>query len=335
MAIRGEHVVLLSAMSNEGPYVLEWLAHHFALGCDELVIVTNSNTDNTDLILDRLERLMPERVKHVPNPKQMFPDRGKWHIMALRYAGLMGRVREADWLYVTDADELLNLRGADATFDDFFDAAGEADAVAFTSIAFNSNGRVAPERGLVSEQFTETASDFAAAEARSEVQLTAVKSLIRNRIEGARRPHRPQTPEFSKTGMRWINGSGHVMGPEWTDTNDKAMNGWGSRDFGQVNHYSIKSAGEFLLKVDRGDAVHAERLGASAQYWRYANRSGARDTSLVGLSPSARALYDGWLADPKLAALHAESFEKREARLAQIVKTPEGERLAREIGYFG
>ncbi len=331
MGIGNEKTLMLTVMRNEGPYVLEWIAHHFALGIDDLLIFTNYCSDNTDRILDRIEVLWPHRVKHQPNPKIMFPKQGVWHIMALRYAGNFGRYHAADWLYVTDADEFLNLKNPSGTLDGFFDQAGAADAVSFTSVAFNSNGHKHETTDLVTTRYTQTTMDL---DDTDQEIITAVKTLYRNKIKGPRRPHRPVTKTFSTTGFKWINGSGEQMPASFTDSDYKGINAVPTRAFGQVNHYSIKSAAEFLLKVDRGDAVQAERLGASEQYWNHANRAGGLDTSNVGLSPAAQDIYDYLLADPVLKQLHEQSFELRQTRLAAILETENGQDLARRIGYY-
>jgi hypothetical protein len=334
MAIGNEKTLMLTVMRNEGPYILEWVAHHFALGIDDLLIFTNFCTDNTDKILDRIEVLWPHRVKHQPNPKVMFPKQGMWHIMALRYAGHFGRYQAADWLYVTDADEFLNLRNDAGTLDGFFEDAGPADAVSFTSVAFNSNGHKYATDDLVTTRYTQTTADLDGADQSSKEITTAVKTLYRNTIKGPRRPHRPVTKTFSTTGFKWINGSGEEMPASFTDSDYKGINAIPTRVFGQVNHYSIKSAAEFLLKVDRGDAVQADRLGASEQYWKHANRTGGTDTSNVGLSPAAQEIYDFLKADPVLAELHAQSLDQRQTRLTEILKTEGGQDLARRIGYY-
>lgn len=322
--------MLVAVMRNEGPYILEWLSHHFAIGVDELLIFTNNCTDLTDEILDRLEHLLPHRVKHQPNPKIMFPDRGAWHIMALRYARHFGRYRAADWIYATDADELLILKNGLTSLDELHDQVGGFDAISFTSVAFNSGGQRQPGAGLVRERFVETTLD----DPTGGTAISGIKTLFRNSISGARRPHRPVTPEFSKTGKRWVNGSGEDLPAEFTDGHVKALPSAGTRTYANYNHYMVKSAGEFLLKVDRGDAVDADRLGASANYWARANVSGCEDRSGVEMSPSARTLYDDWLADPVLGRLNAASFELRQKRLEQILATEHGAALAQKIGYF-
>jgi hypothetical protein len=334
MSIGNEKTLMISIMRNEAPYILEWVAHHFTLGIDDLLIFSNFCTDNTDKILDRLEVLMPHRVKHQPNPKIMFPDRGMWHIMALRYAGDFGRYRAADWLYVTDADEFLNFKNGINTLDHLLEATGHPDAISFTSVAFNSNGHKRASAAPVTQRFTQTSTDFETAASEGQPALTAVKTLYRNSIVGPRRPHRPVTKEFSKTGATWVDGSGTQLPATWTDGSVKAIEGNGTREFAQVNHYAIKSAAEFLLKVDRGDAVNADRLGASEKYWAHGNRTGVLDETGVGLSPQAQELYDYFLSDPELRELHEESLQLREAQLANILKTEGGEKLAQAIGYF-
>ena len=334
MTISGEKTLMLTIMRNEGPYILEWLAHHFTLGFDDLLIFTNFCTDNTDKILDRLEVLMPHRVKHQPNPKIMFPDRGMWHIMALRYANSFGRCRTADWLYVTDADEFLNLKKEIKTLDELFEATGPTDAISFTSVSFNSNGHKNQSDDFVTKRYTETSNAFEKAAKTKTPAITAVKTLYRNSIVGPRRPHRPVTKDFSKTGAKWIDGSANVLPPEWTDGAGKAIEGNGTREYAQLNHYAIKSAGEFLLKVDRGDAVNADRLGSSERYWANGNRNGDIDKSGATLSSAAKEMYEYFLSDPELRELHEESFAIREKQLAHILTTEGGVTLAKAIGYY-
>jgi len=334
MSIGGEKTLMISVMRNEGPFILEWLAHHFTLGIDDLLIFTNHCTDNTDRILDRLETLMPHRVKHQPNPKVMFPDRGAWHIMALRFAGQFGRYRAADWLYVTDADEFLVLKQKHKTLDDLMEALGPMDAVSFTSIPFGSDGHKTLTNEQVKKRFTTTSKDLVDASKDGRETITAVKTLFRSSVEGARRPHRPVTPKFSSAGQRWVNGSGQVMLAEWTDGHNKSIEANGSTDHAQLNHYSIKSAADFLLKADRGDAVNPDRLGQSAKYWGRANRAGDTDTCGTVQSKAAKELVDSWLADSELRELCEESHILRESTLLQILKTAQGEALAKDIRYF-
>ena len=50
-------VTAVSMMKDEGPFVIEWVAHHLAIGFTDLVVYTNDCSDGTDDMLIRLEEL--------------------------------------------------------------------------------------------------------------------------------------------------------------------------------------------------------------------------------------------------------------------------------------
>ena len=50
-------VTAVSMMKDEGPYVIEWVAHHLAVGFTDLLVYTNDCSDGTDDMLIRLEEL--------------------------------------------------------------------------------------------------------------------------------------------------------------------------------------------------------------------------------------------------------------------------------------
>ena len=72
-------LVALSTMKDEGPFVVEWVAHHLALGFTEVMVYTNDCSDGTDALLKRLEALdigvhhrenvIPEGMK--PHPSML------------------------------------------------------------------------------------------------------------------------------------------------------------------------------------------------------------------------------------------------------------------------
>ncbi|MDZ7905427.1 MAG: glycosyltransferase family 2 protein [Cypionkella sp.] len=50
-------LMALSTMKDEGPYVVEWVAHHLAVGFTDVMVYTNDCSDGTDTILKHLESL--------------------------------------------------------------------------------------------------------------------------------------------------------------------------------------------------------------------------------------------------------------------------------------
>ncbi|MEQ3709894.1 MAG: glycosyltransferase family 2 protein, partial [Tateyamaria sp.] len=49
--------VVITTMRNEGAFLLEWLAHHRAVGVDHFVVFSNDCDDGTDDMLDKLAEL--------------------------------------------------------------------------------------------------------------------------------------------------------------------------------------------------------------------------------------------------------------------------------------
>ena len=52
-----ETYTVVSTMKNEGPYILDWVAHYKTLGFDHILVCTNDCTDPTVDILLRLQEM--------------------------------------------------------------------------------------------------------------------------------------------------------------------------------------------------------------------------------------------------------------------------------------
>lgn len=329
----GEKVLIVTTMKNEAPYILEWVAHHLALGVDQILVFTNDCDDGTDRMLDRLEQIAP--VFHRPNPKSLFRDKGNWQVMALRYAQMFNIYRDAGWIYHTDADEFLQIAPGAGTLEDFHNAAvarsGPFDAVSFTSIPFSSDGRTGLEDRPVTELYRRRNKHYETDAGRP--LSNAVKTMFRNALPfDIRRNHRPRMEGFSAAGHVWINGSATIMPPDFTDGSVKAIDPLGSTDLAQMNHYAIKCADAFLVKLDRGDVAGVSRLDADSKYWENYNTPGDAETRFTGLRPAAQRLMAGFLADPVLGALHQAGFAAHRARAAQLRRDPAWQEMTRRLG---
>lgn len=58
--------LIVTCMRDEGPFILEWLAHHKSIGFTDFLIYSNDCEDGTDQILDRLHEM--REITHIPNP---------------------------------------------------------------------------------------------------------------------------------------------------------------------------------------------------------------------------------------------------------------------------
>lgn len=307
--------VIVACMKTEAPYILEWLAHHRAIGVDNFVVYTNGSDDTTDPLLQRLDAL--GLVHHRSNdgwtgksPQQ--------HALDLAVSDPV--VQAADWVAHIDVDEFINVRCGNGTLADFQARVPGATHVAMTWRLFGHNGIAGFDDRLVIDQFDTCAPRFVP----KPHTAWGFKTLQRN--TGAYRKlscHRPNglVPEMADQ-VKWVNGSGQDM------TTEVLRNGWRNSkksigyDLLQLNHYALRSAESFLIKRQRGRALHVDRT-IGLNYWIRMDWSGARDITIKRNIPRLRAELSRMMQDPEVARLHAEGVAWHRARAAELRATPE------------
>ena len=118
-------------------------------------------------------------------------------------------------------------------------------------------------------------------------------------------------------------------------TNEAINNGWRSSkksigyDLLQLNHYALRSAESFLIKRQRGRALHVDR-SIGLNYWIRMDWSGARDITIKRNLPRLRAEYDRLMADEALAAWHRKGLDWHRAKARELHDMPEFEDLYRQ-----
>lgn len=315
--------LIVGCMKNEAPYIVEWVAHHRAIGVDHFLIYTNDCSDGTAEILDRLQAMGV--LTHRDNdgwtgrsPQQHALDR------ALDEPALRG----AGWILHIDIDEFVNIRCGDGTLAALHDRlpAG-ATNVALTWRLFGHNGVTALSDAPVIAQFDRCAPRFCP---KPHIAW-GFKTLFRNLgAYGKIACHRPNKLRPERAGeVLWVNGSGAPMGEEiktrgWRST--KATIGY---DLVQLNHYALRSAESFLIKRQRGRALHVDR-GIGINYWIRMDWSDVRDVTIQRNLPRMQAERAELLRDPALAALHARGLAWHRDRARALRAAPEGAALLRE-----
>ncbi len=306
---------IVTTMKNEGPFILEWLAYHRAIGFDDFLIYTNDCTDGTDTMLEMLQS--KGLVQHRDNPfRQM--DMRPQHA-ALHSADDEQIVRDATWVACIDVDEYVNIKCGDGTLDALFAAVPDANMIAMTWRLFgNGDSHEFEDRSII-EQFQRCAPEYA----RKPHQAWGFKTLFRNiglfRKLGVHRP-KGLNPQLWEE-INWVNGSGAPM------PRSMFRNGWRSTintygyDLVQLNHYAVRSAESFLVKRDRGRVNHVERDQGLA-YWFRMNNNYAEDHSIARMVPAMRVELDRLLSDPEIAAAHAHSVDRHRAKIAELKATP-------------
>jgi hypothetical protein len=300
------HVALL-CVRNEGAFLLEWLAHHRVVGFDHVVVFSNDCEDGTDTMLDRLESL--GGVTHVRNDGPY--DKGGIQFTALKMAATLPQVQEAGWLLPLDVDEFVNIHTGDHTLAALHAALPDATAITLTWRLFGNAGQVGFTDAPVTGIFTRCAP----VELYWPWRAAMFKTLYRN--DGTyRKPgvHRPRDPDRAKLdGARWFDGAGREL-PELFHTK-RIFSNYGRDNYAlaQLNHYPLGAMESYVLKADRGRAVHSDDL-LGLDYWVERNFNTEEDTSISALAPARAAEQARLTADPELARLHAEAVAWRRAR---------------------
>lgn len=317
-------------MRDEAPYILEWVAHHRAIGFTDIMVFTNDCGDGTDHILDRLMDL--HMVVHCPNPKAVFPQIGVWQVAALRYAAQFGLYRRADWVMTLDADEFLEIAVGDHTLDALLSAA-RFDVMSIPVLGHRSDADPQIGDARVQDRFRQPRITFA--DKGWTPAPMAVKSIARPAIPRHHfRNHRPKIDGFSESGMVWLDGAGQALPPDFTD---HKINGWTFAAFpalAHINHHSLRSRDSFVMKALRGDAVTDSRLGLETEaqvanavkYWSGRN-AGSAALRQVARPPQALALEAELHRDPLLGELHQAALSHHRKRVADLLDTPLGQRL--------
>ena len=310
-------ITAVTCVKNEGPFLLEWIAYHRAIGVTDFLFYSNDCDDGTDLLLDALAA--KGIVQHLPNPAQ-----GRnYQMEALRHAAKQPVVAQADWVWVADVDEFLNIHVGDHTIPALIDACGDPQAISLTFRFFANAGIETYQDRPVIEQFTQTHDpDIWCGEMAIEVK-TLMRRDFPLKYFGAHRPFfRDKLPP--RKHPRWTDGSGRAVPHKFlVAANPRRIRKFpakGARDFATLNHYALRSLDSYLVKNDRGD-VNRENRAFDDTYWRERNDSSVTETSILRMIPALQAELAQLMDDPAIAALHQDCArlhrEKRDALLDQ------------------
>jgi hypothetical protein len=305
-------LVAVSTMKDEAPYVLEWVAHHLAVGFTDVLVYTNDCTDDTDTLLKHLESLdigVHHRENEVPEGIKPQPS-------MLRRASEEAFLHEADWILILDADEFLSINHPSGTLDGMVGALNEmeAQAMVLTWRIFGSAGIKDWSPAPVTDQFTRAAPEFWN-------KGWGTKTLFRYDPKHLRPGvHRPMIKQqFRDTdypdSVLWVNGSGRPL-ESWFK-----LRGWRSirrtvgYDWAQVNHYAVKSMDAYALRKLRGN-VNLKANKYNTEYWSLQDRNEVEDTRISHHRARRDEIMASLLQDPTVRRLHEAAIARVETRLA-------------------
>ncbi|MDV7269626.1 glycosyltransferase family 2 protein [Thioclava sp. A2] len=324
-AIEAGRTAIVTTMKNEGPFIMEWIAYHRAIGVDDFLIYTNDCTDGTDEMLDMLER--KGICQHRANPWVPGGELKPQHA-ALQAAEGEPVIQNAGWAICMDVDEFINVKIGDGTLKALYTAMGEANMISLTWRLFGNCDVHDYEDRYLLDQFTTCAPEIA----RKPHQAWGFKTLFRN-IDLYKKlgVHRPKglIPDLWDQ-VKWLNGSGRPMPREMF------RNGWRSTletygyDWVQLNHYAVRSAESFLVKRDRGRVNHVDR-DQGMNYWFRMNHNAEEECSIQRMIPRLQAEWDRLMADPEIRAAHEYSVAAHRAKIAELRATENYEKFYAEL----
>lgn len=304
---------------NEAAFLLEWLAHHRAVGFTDFLIFSNDCDDGTDAMLDQLAA--SGLITHVRNDGPH--DRGvQWS--ALKLADKHPLVKAADWTLTLDIDEFVNIHVGDHTLTALLDALPDATAITLTWRLFGNSGVVQFKDQPIVEQFT----NAAPAVMHWPWRAAMFKTLFKNDgVYAKLGVHRPRSPDPDTVETsRWFDGHGReLLGPI---KRKQLFSHFGRDNYSlvQLNHYALGAMESYILKRDRGRSNRNDGAHGMS-YWVERNWCVEKDPSIEALKNTRDTNVAKLKDDPILSELHQKAVAWRKDRFEELMQEEENRAL--------
>ncbi|WP_420863130.1 glycosyltransferase family 2 protein [Algirhabdus cladophorae] len=312
-------ITAATCVKNEGPFLLEWIAFHRVIGVTDFLFYSNDCTDGSDTLLDALAQA--NIVQHLPNPAQ-----GRnYQMEALKDAAKQPVVYDADWVWIADVDEFLNIHVGDHTIPALIEACGDPQAISLTFQFFANGGIDEFVDEPVISQFIQTHNP----DIWCDQLAIEVKTLTRRDFPvqyfGAHRPFfKGSLPKNKRP--HWTDGSGRDVQFKFKMAANKRrirqFPAHGARDFATLNHYALRSLDSYLVKNDRGD-VNREHRNFDDTYWRERNDDAWEDTSIQRYLPALKREISTLKKIDGIADLHDACVKQHIATRDRLLQNPD------------
>lgn len=231
---------ICSIFKNEGPYILEWLAYHRTIGVERFFIADNESTDDGKKLLEALHALGLINLLPFPTPLDRAPQLPAYEKLMEQHS------ISVDWTAFIDADEFLLPEGGDlkSTIKKITNDSSSIGAIAVNWASFGSSGLKEFDTQPVIKRF----------QGRGE-QHFGVNRHYKSIVKTAAYEGTEENPHLFKlkAGFTYVDTAGHDLVED-----SKGIKGLSEAvcwDNLRLNHYIIKSHGEFLYKKSRGRAT--------------------------------------------------------------------------------
>ena len=296
---------------DEGAFLIDWLAHHRAIGFSDFLVVSNDCRDGTDAMLDRLEAM--GWLTHLRNDGP-HPEGPQWS--ALKRASTHPLRRSADWTMVLDIDEYVNIHAGDGTLAALLSALPAATAIPLTWRLFGNAGVVGYEDRPVAGQFLRAAPAAMVWPWRAALFKTLFREDGSYGRLGVHRPRRPDAARMA--AQRWFGGDGRELPAGFRTSRIFSPLDHDNLRLAQINHYALGSMEGYIVKCDRG---RANREGATfdMSYWVERNFGSVDDRSILRHAAATAPLRADLRADPVLGPLHDAAVAWRHRRFETLM----------------
>jgi Glycosyl transferase family 2 len=304
-------ILAVLTVRNEGAFLLEWLAHHRAVGFTDVLVFSNDCDDGTDAMLDRLAD--SGHLTHIRNDGP-HPQGPQW--AALRTASSHPLFAASDWAMVLDIDEFVNIHVGARRIPDLLAALPNATAIPLTWRMFGNAGVIPFTDTPIRRTFTKAAPAVLHWPWRASLFKTLFK------VDGSYAKfgvHRPRSPDTERVAdQRWFDGSGGELPRAFHK--GRVMSALGTDNFqlAQLNHYALGAMHSYLVKCDRGRA-NRDASTFDMGYWVDRNFSDVNDASILDLDPFVQPLIEEFKSDPVLCGLHQQAVAWRHTRFADLM----------------
>lgn len=289
----------VSAFRNEGPFVLEWVAWYRMLGFENILVVHNDCTDHSPQLMRLLERAgKMVQKKNDPDPDQ--PPQPQNHLVATGHR----LVRDADWVFVADADEFLVVHTGDRSAAALAEAIdGKAIGMAVNWRIFGSSGEAEWRDQLVHRRFTRAAPIGAQQNAGIKTFFKRPASFRKLRAHG---PAGWVSHEHWGEGDRvFILADGRpypAYVPHRAPQNGTAEARW-SNELAQVNHYAVQTKEQSAFTKGRpSPATFLDRRNEA--FFERFDRNEEENLSALAYRDLFDAEYADLIAVPGVMRLH-------------------------------
>lgn len=307
-----ETYTVVSTMKNEGPYILDWVAHYKTLGFDHILVCTNDCTDPTVDILLRLQEM------GLVTQHNTIVRKAGIHRSALRQASRRyDIVMDAKWVFVCDVDEYLNIHMGDGSVQALVEESGaDSDVISVPWRVFGPDGIETFSDKPVSQQFIKAELEWDATDRPETGKF--IKSLYTNQHKFQRMGlHAPVSLDDHIADTRRVlpGGAEYIINGQRTDNPPLFTHA-------QVNHYALRSMDSFLVKRARGRANHSHHV-LGMEYWDRFNLNDETDTSIDRYKTKSAKLAKELKSDPVLKDLHARAVDWHRRKAASLKMDPD------------